>query len=283
MHVIVHGGAGSPPDEPPDRQAVLETAADRAQTTGSPVDAVVDAVRVLESDPQFNAGVGSAVQSDGQIRTDAGIMTDAGATGAACAMSGVEHAVDVARAVMTETPHVLLAGERAVDFAAEVGVETDCDLWSARSRERWADADPPDGDLSARLAWIRERFGGFDTVGAVATDGRTLAAATSTGGRWFSLAGRVGDVPQIGAGFFAAEAGAASATGAGEAIARFGLARAAVRALEQRGPQAAADHAIDAFEDTTGDDAGVIVLDADGNPGSAFNTAAMQTATRRPR
>jgi beta-aspartyl-peptidase (threonine type) len=117
-----------------------------------------------------------------------------------------------------------------------------------------------------------------DTVGAVATDGQRFAAATSTGGRSFALAGRVGDVPQVGSGFFCTEAGGASATGAGEDIARVTLSRRAVGYLEDGlGAQAAADKAIEEFEAITGSGAGVIVLNEDG-AGSAFNTEGMQTS-----
>src|SRR6056297_1045334 len=100
------------------------------------------------------------------------------------------------------------------------------------------DADTPDRDPTDH-----------DTVGAVATDGERIAAATSTGGRWYALAGRVGDVPQVGSGFFATPSGGASATGAGEAIATNGLARRAVGLLDDGVDAAgAADRAIDAFD-----------------------------------
>jgi L-asparaginase/beta-aspartyl-peptidase (threonine type) len=289
MDLLVHGGAGNTPDDADARRAVLDeaVAAGRDRTTST--DAVVAAVRRLESAPRFNAGVGSAVQSDGVSRTDAGLMTGDGEAGAAGAMPGVAHAVDVAHAVKTGTPHVLVAGERAVALAESVGVDTDCSLWTERTRERWQAADPPDADSTPeQSAWVRERFGDdhpredptdHDTVGAVATDGRRLAAATSTGGRWFALAGRVGDVPQVGAGFYATDHAAVSTTGDGEAIARFGLARRVALAIEDGDrPQHAADRVLRGFEAETGGGAGVIALRDDGASGTAFNTAAMQTA-----
>lgn len=277
MQVLVHGGAGSDPDDPEPRQRVLDRASQRGRAQSTTLEAVVAAVRVLEADPRFNAGVGSAVQSDGGIRTDAGVMTP-DVTGAACSMPGVEAAVEVARTVATETPHVLVAGEQAVELAAAAGVETEQELWSDRRREQWAALDPP-GALEDQLPWVREQFGGTDTVGAVATDGETTAAATSTGGRWCALAGRVGDVPQVGAGFYATDRAAASATGAGEQIAAFGLARAAVEAVtDGTPPDRAAEETIAAFDDQTGATAGVILTDTDGRAGTAFNSAAMQTA-----
>ncbi|SEW26812.1 isoaspartyl peptidase/L-asparaginase [Halobacterium jilantaiense] len=303
MRVIVHGGAGGSPDEPEPRQATLDEAADVGAAETDPVDAVEAAIRVLEADTRFNAGTGGAVQSDGVIRTDAGVMTSDREAGAAASMPGVEAAVSVARAVMEDTPHVQLAGVHAVDFAADVGVDVECDLWSDDTQERWDDLDNhPDGSPTDHLDWIRDKFGetdpggredgssddeaGYekdhDTVGAVAFDRETLAAATSTGGRWLALAGRVGDVPQIGSGFYASPAGAASATGAGEDIAKTTLTRRAVRHLENGlGAQAAADRAIEEFGELTGSSAGVIVLDSDGEYGEAFNSEAMQTARAR--
>ena len=285
MHVIVHGGAGDAYDEPADRDRALKKAAGRGAAAASPVDAVVAAVRWLESAPRFNAGVGSAVQSDGRIRTDAGIMTGSGSAGAACAMDGVEHAIEVARVVMSSTPHILIAGEHAVDVAAAFGINTRVDLWTERTRQRWAEVDPPTTTVSEQLRWVRDNFDNpagspsHDTVGAVATDGERVATATSTGGRWFALAGRVGDVPQIGSGFYASEAGGASATGAGEDIARETLARQAVDLLEDGvEPQTAAETAIEEFEDAVDSEAGVIVMNTDGETGAAYNTEAMQTA-----
>jgi isoaspartyl peptidase/L-asparaginase-like protein (Ntn-hydrolase superfamily) len=304
MRVIVHGGAGTSPDEPEPRQATLDEAADAGASEDDSVDAVEAAIRVLEADTRFNAGAGGAVQSDGVIRTDAGVMTSGRDVGAAASMPGVEAAVSVARAVMEETPHVQVAGVHAVDFAADVGVDAECDLWSDDTRERWADLDDhPEGSPTDHLDWIRDKFGktdpggqqrdgtesedggaagtgkDHDTVGAVAFDGDQFATATSTGGRWLALAGRVGDVPQVGSGFYAAPAGAASATGAGEDIAKTTLTRRAVRHLENGlGAQAAADRAIEEFGELTGSSAGVIVLDDDGAYGEAFNSEAMQTA-----
>ncbi|MFB6268895.1 MAG: isoaspartyl peptidase/L-asparaginase, partial [Halobacterium sp.] len=146
MQVIVHGGAGGSPDEPVPRQATLDDAAAAGSDEDSVVDAVEAAVRVLERDERFNAGTGGAVQSDGVIRTDAGVMTSDRDAGAAASMPGVEAAVSVARAVMEETPHVLLNGVHAVDFAADVGVDVEVDLWSDDTRERWDDLESyPEG------------------------------------------------------------------------------------------------------------------------------------------
>ena len=303
MRVIVHGGAGGTPDDPAPRQAVLDEAAETGTGAATPLDAVASAVGALESSPRFNAGVGGAVQSDGVVRTDAGVMTSDRAIGAVCSMPGVERAASVARVVHSETPHVLVSGEHAVALADDFGIETGVDLLTDEKRERYEREDPPAGGPREHLAWLETRFGSgddqagersdddeaagerdkdaapdHDTVGAVASDGESFAAATSTGGRSFALAGRVGDVPQVGAGFFCTEAGGASATGAGEDIARVTLSRRAVEHLQDgRDAQTAADEAIAEFETLTGSGAGVIVL-GDDEAGSAFNTDGMQTS-----
>ncbi|MCQ4332566.1 isoaspartyl peptidase/L-asparaginase [Natronomonas sp. F2-12] len=285
MRVIVHGGAGTAPADPETRQRALDSAAEAGSEAESPIDAVRTALGALESDPRFNAGRGSAVQSDGYIRTDAGIMREDRSVGAACGMPGVEHAIDVAVVVRSETPHVLVSGVHAVDLADAYGVETDVDLWTDRTRTRWEDLGerPPDG-IEAQATWVRERFGGpaerdHDTVGAVATDGERTAAATSTGGRWFALAGRVGDVPQVGSGFYCTGAGGVSATGAGEDIARHTLSRRAVELLEDgHDAGSAARTAIDEFGGLTEGHAGLIVLTPDGKTGADYNSDTMATA-----
>lgn len=280
MDVIAHGGAGSPIDDAESRQKTLDTAVQTGLAADSALTAVCKTIRVLERDPAFNAGRGSAVQSDGRIRTDAGLMTADRRCGAVAGLTGVEHPIDVARGVLEETPHVMVAGEPATEFAATIGVETDADCWSQRNRERFEEISPAGLSMTAQLEWMQDNFGGHDTVGAVASDGEAVVAGTSTGGRWAALAGRVGDVPQVGAGFYASEVGGASATGAGEDIAREGLARQAVGLLEDGlSPATAASRAIERFDDRVEGTAGVIVQDAQSNAGSAFNSAAMQTAT----
>lgn len=113
----------------------------------------------------------------------------------------------------------------------------------------------------------------------MATDGESVAAATSSGGRWFALAGRVGDVSQVGSGFYCTPAGGASATGAGEDIARITLSRRAIQLLEGGlDAQSAAESAIEEFEDRTGSRAGVILLTPAGDVGSAYNSPAMATS-----
>ena len=300
MQILAHGGAGSDPDDPEKHALGLSHAVDAAREATAPLDAVETAVRTLESDPIYNAGLGGALQADGVVRTDAGVMTGGESnppakggprSGAACSMPGVTHAVSVAKLVRTETPHTLLAGARALDLAETFDIETGVDLTTGRTRSRWRDAAPPDS-ARERLRWVGEHFGtddaggddadprrDHDTVGAVVRLEGRVAAATSTGGRWFAVPGRVGDVPQVGGGFYATAAGAASATGHGEEIAEDGLARRVVGLIEDGLPATAAtDTAIDRFGAETGATAGVIAIDSEGDVGHAHNATHMEVA-----
>lgn len=282
MQVLVHGGAGGAPREPHERQSVLDEAASAGVAATTPTDAVVEAVRVLEGSTRFNAGRGGTIQTDGTVRTDAGIMTSDGRVGGVCSVPGIVHPVELARYVKDETPHVLLGPDGALPLADHLGIETNADLRSGRARERFDEIDVPT-TFAEQLEFVTDRFGrpadDLDTVGAVATDGEHLAAATSTGGRWLALAGRIGDVPQIGSGFYCSDRCAVSTTGAGEAIARVTLARTVDRLVaDGASVQQAAIEAIAELEAVTGDRAGLIAMDAAGTIGTAFNSTRMQTA-----
>jgi len=144
------------PDEPASRQATLDEATRRGVDADTPLDAVEAALGVLESNPRFNAGVGGAVQSDGVVRTDAGVMTADREIGAACSMPGVEHAANVARVVHSETPHIFISGDHAVDLASEFDIETGVDLLTDETRERYEAEDPPQGGpVSTSTGWRR--------------------------------------------------------------------------------------------------------------------------------
>ena len=237
--ILVHGGAGLVAPERYDRlRAGVRAAAEAGNAVldadGSALAAVVAAVRVLEDDPEFNAGTGAALTRDGSVETDAAVMCgDTRRAGAVAAVPDLGNPVLLARAVLDAGEHVLLAGPAAWQFAAEVGISRAAPgaLVTERARQRLAaalgaehGAIPAAGAGSALGAVAREREGG--TVGAVARDrhGR-LAAATSTGGIVAKRSGRIGDSPIPGAGTWADREVAISATGDGEAILRLALAR----------------------------------------------------------
>ena len=254
--IIVHGGAG---DVTPERFARLREGVRIAAASGdailarggSALDAVVAAVRVLEDDPEYNAGTGSALTRDGLVETDAAVMDGVGQrVGAVGAVPDLGTAIALARAVLDAGEHVLLAGSAAWRFAAEVGITPAPagSLITERARTR----------LASTLAGSLAPSGG--TVGAVARDrdGR-FAAATSTGGISGKRAGRIGDSPIAGAGTWADRELALSATGDGEAIVRVTLARSiAIRAAAGAPLRDAAIEALRELARITGGSAGVI-------------------------
>lgn len=232
--LAVHGGAGTitraliTPQQEERYRAGLAAALMAGHAvlaaSGAALDAVIAAVSVLEDDPLFNAGRGSVFTSDGRIEMDAAVMD--GRTLRAGAVAGITRAknpVQVARAVMERTAHVLLAAEGADRFAADQGLalaEPDYfftqQRWDQLERARQQGRIALDHDARAAAPIDEDRKLG--TVGAVCRDARGhLAAATSTGGMTNKLYGRVGDTPIVGAGTYADDATCAvSCTGTGE-------------------------------------------------------------------
>jgi beta-aspartyl-peptidase (threonine type) len=266
--IIVHGGAGTLADgrETDSRLAGCREAAVSAwrllAAGGTALDAAEAAVTVLENNPLFNAGTGASLNADGLVEMDASIMDGARlAAGAVAAVQGVRNPVQLARKVLDDGRHVLLAGAGALRFARQAGIEP-C---------------APETLIveSQRLRWQAEH----GTVGCVARDGNgEFAAATSTGGLFDKLAGRVGDSALIGCGTYAHSRGAVSCTGIGEAIIRTVLAKAAAdRLADGVAAPAAARATIDEFARATGSEAGLILIDADGGVGFAHNARHMPT------
>lgn len=271
--VLVHGGAGLYADErrEPAREGCRTAARAGAAVLikgGSALDAVCEAVRVLEDDPEFNAGTGSCLTSEGEVELDACLMDGRDLrAGALAAVRGIRNPVLAARLVMERSGHVLLAGEGARDFLLKQGVAPwpTAALVTARSLEKWRSSGPE---------------GKHGTVGAVALDAEGhLAAATSTGGILRKLPGRVGDTPIVGAGTFADDRrAAASATGTGELILRVGLCRSAADLATSLAPQQAVERALEELRERTGGEAGLILLDHRGIPGIGRTTRRMSWA-----
>jgi len=227
--IAVHGGAGTLARDTSAEQerayldglgAALDAGYDVLEHDGSSLDAAIAAVVVLEDNPLFNAGLGAVLDRDGVATLDASVMD--GQTLAAGAVSGLKHVrnpIELARLVMDESPHVMLVGEGAEDFARMKGVEMVSNEYfrtpvrQAQLQRLLSGAAEKENDLVAHGS--NQSMG---TVGAVALDAHgNLAAATSTGGMTGKRWGRVGDSPIIGAGTYASNAGCAvSATGHGE-------------------------------------------------------------------
>jgi beta-aspartyl-peptidase (threonine type) len=276
--LIVHGGAGDWSSEDGEGEALVAAcgAAARAgweilRAGGSALDAATAAVVILEDDPRFNAGTGSALTVDGEVECDASVMCGDGRAGAVGALRDVKNPIRLARLVMEKTPHVLLVGAGVAAFAAECGLSPLLAgaLVTERMRGKWRAA-------LARAAGASS--GG--TVGCVARDaaGR-VAAATSTGGTMLKRQGRVGDSALIGAGTYADDgAGAVSCTGHGEAFIRAAAAKQAIEALRAgRSPTEAAREVLPAVR-RQGGSGGLICVDAAGRVGFAFDTPRMAHA-----
>lgn len=259
--ILVHGGAGMIPPER--RAAHAEGCAQAAKAGhavlergGSALDAVQIASRVLEDLPQFNAGTGACLNEHGEVEHDASIMEGEHLrAGAVCAVRTIKNPIDLARKILDDGRHVLLAGEGALEFAERVGIgpvemTTLITPEAVKALEKFKAGRAPSG-------WA----GG--TIGAVARDkAGHVAAATSTGGVIGKRRGRVGDSPILGAGTLAGDAwGAISATGDGEAVLRFGLAHRIGTRLE-RGDAAevVCREELGALADRLGGKGGVIVV-----------------------
>jgi len=240
---------------------------------GSALDAVQHAVEVLESDPNFNAGTGACLDADGHLALDASIMDGKDLrAGAVCALPAFHHPIAIARRVMDETRHVLLAGEGATRFALSSGfARAEEDSMVTEAARRKLDA--------VRTQRESEAWAG-GTVGAVARDADGhVAAATSTGGMVNKLPGRVGDSPIVGAGTYADdEAGACSTTGHGEAMLRVCTAKTSVDGMRDASAESAARNALALMHRRTGETGGVILVARDGSVGLARTTRTMTWA-----
>jgi len=284
MKIVVHGGAGKiPQDLQLERQATLDKAADLASSADTPLSAVVDAVKVLEDNPLFNAGYGGSLQLDGEVRLDAAVMRNDLSCGGVINVEKVKHPIEVAMKIMEDSPHILLQCRGATEFAEHYDLVTSEDLRSPKKIEKWKNIVDKLDTLSYkdRLEKLVELAEGHDTVGAVAWDGQSMAAATSTGGITTQMYGRVGDTPIIGSGVYCNEFGGASTTGIGEAIIKVNLARELVYHLEQgEDPQTGAKDSIGKLAEYTNSQAGLIAIDNQGRVGVSHNTRDMQYSVR---
>ncbi len=294
--IVIHGGAGTitkadmtPVLEKEYRAALTESLAaghDVLDKGGRAVDAVQAAVEVMEDSPLFNAGRGAVFTRGGLNQLDAAIMDGVTlAAGAVAAVRHIRHPIKLAHEVMTESPHVMLAGKGAEDFAWARGFPFTPPSWFHTERRWNAHIDGLKRLQQNSPGTPAEIAGGkahvYDTVGAVALDREGhIATATSTGGLTNQYDGRVGDSPIIGAGTWADDATCgASGTGVGEFFVRLALTKSISDLMEMKGwpLKKAADYMIhDRLEKLGGKNTGgVIALDARGNIAAPFNTSGM--------
>ena len=305
--LIIHGGAGvierasmDPATEAAYREALASAVAEGQRVLekgGDALDAVEAAIKVMEDDPLFNAGRGAVFTAEGRNELDSAIMDGASMkAGSVAGVTRTRHPISLARAVMEKSPHVMLIGAGADQFAGSVGLEQ-VDPAFFFTERRWeqlekalndqrlpiptrpANAPAPAKQISLGPQPDDHRFG---TVGVAALDQRgNIAAGTSTGGMTAKRWNRVGDAPIIGAGTYADNRSCAvSATGSGEYFIRLTVARTICALVQYRGMslQAAADDVVQKQLPAINGDGGVIALTADGQLAWSFNTPGMYRA-----
>jgi len=301
--IVIHGGAGV---IEPSRMTAAKEASYRAglaaaldagyavlERGGSSLDAVTAAVRIMEDDPQFNAGRGAVLNDQGDAELDAAVMDGNGPrAGAVASVLHVKNPVELARLVMEKSRYVLLVGEGAEDFALEQGVAlVPRSYFRTEARER-------EFEETRHAEWAPRNAGGpaagaaqsnsMGTVGAVAIDrAGNLSAATSTGGLSTNKhRGRVGDTPLIGAGTYANnQSCAVSGTGQGEYFIRAVVAY-DVCALLQYRHMTLAEAVHEVIHEKlrrAGGEGGVIALDPAGNVAMDFNSVGMFRGARDSR
>ncbi|WP_345763536.1 isoaspartyl peptidase/L-asparaginase family protein [Diaminobutyricibacter sp. McL0608] len=281
--LVLHGGAGGRVEELSLEASGLyehglrlayEAGAAILSAGGSALDAVCETVRRLEDNPLFNAGRGAALTATGSAELDACVMTGEGKAGAVAVSRSAKNPVDVARAVLEESEHVLLVtpSDELVDSWGLERVRPEYFVTDARQRQL--------ANVQARLL-EGSRHG---TVGAVAVDrSGAVAAATSTGGMVNQSDGRVGDTPVVGAGTYARDGVVAvSCTGQGESFIEGVVAHDIFARMRYGGAPLATAVAstIEGELDSRGAIGGIIAVGADGRLVVAHNSPAMFAAYR---
>lgn len=181
---------------------------------GRAIDAVEAGVKIPEADPECTSvGIGGMPDRDGKVTLDACIMDENGNCGSVSFLQHIKHPISVARKIMDETPHVMLSGEGALNFALTNGFEKE-NLLTEKAERKWRE-------------WKKEskykpiiNIENHDTIGLLALDQKgNISGACTTSGLSWKMHGRVGDSPVIGAGMFVDnEVGGCCATGVGEAV-----------------------------------------------------------------
>lgn len=276
----VHGGAWNIPDALwPAHQAGCANAyaAGMAvlESGGPATEAVTAAIKIMEADPIFDAGVGSFLNEEGRIELDAGLMDGASLkSGAVLGVSKVESPIALAAWILRNSEHHIFTGDGAHHLAEQAGFALVADDFHELTRER---------DFYERIkadrsvldtTWADQPH---DTVGAIARDANgNLAAGNSTGGIPFKARGRVGDAPLMGLGFYADnERGAFVCTGWGESIMSSAMGMTGLFGLASQSPQLAAQHAVDHLKRRVRGYGGMLLMAPDGTCGAAFNTQRM--------
>ncbi|KAI4875322.1 hypothetical protein NFI96_015558 [Prochilodus magdalenae] len=281
--VVVHGGAGYVPKDRVQVSCAGVRVAARGgyavlKSGGSAMDAVVEAVTILEDNPGYNAGRGSVLNVKGGVEMDALVMDGRNLdSGAVSAVRRVANPIQLARMVMEKTNHLCLTAEGASQFARAMDVPEvpEESLITDYARMRWRKNLEPGANP------VECQMGKMGTVGAVAVDVEgNVACATSTGGMINKMEGRVGDTPCVGCGGYADnQIGAVSPTGHGEAIMKVCLSRLVLFHMEQgKSPAEASDIALEYMKERVKGLGGVVVVDPKGTWAARFNSLQMAWA-----
>ena len=284
---MIHGGAGAledmkeeanPEDFDRSIRKILESGRERLERGDRALDVVEHCVNLLEDDPYYNAGKGSVLNENGQVEMDAALMNGSDLkAGAVTCVKNIKNPISLARQVLEQGDHVMLAGAGAGEFAKLYKVET-CpdDYFITPGRIKQLQEAQAVGRIVLDHEKIKQKLG---TVGAVARDVHgNLAAATSTGGLVNKRWGRVGDTPVVGAGVFADdETCAVSATGYGEQFLRTVLSKTVSDYVYFKGMNAteAAAAGIEYLVAKVNGEGGVIVIDSKGKCAAAQSTSGL--------
>ncbi|PCJ25383.1 MAG: glycosylasparaginase [Flavobacteriales bacterium] len=253
---------------------------------GNALDAVEAGVRVTESDAtNRSVGLGGLPDREGKVTLDACIMNHENECGAVAFLQGIENPISVARKVMEETPHVMLVGKGAFDFAIEQGFEKR-DLLTPEAKEAWLKWKESEAQKKPDI-----NSENHDTIGMLAMDEvGNISGACTTSGWAYKLHGRVGDSPIIGAGLFVDnEVGGACATGMGEAVIRIAGSAIVVELMRQgKTPNEACKEAVKRIikkhKEIKGLQVGFLAINKNGEVGghsvfSGFNYAQKDNST----
>jgi beta-aspartyl-peptidase (threonine type) len=290
--IVVHGGAGFWRSDIRLARIGVENAVREGSRVlvdgGCALDAVESAVRVMEDDTVFNAGRGSALTCLGTVEMDAAIMDGRElSAGAVALVRRVKNPIHLARIVMENTDHVLLAGLTAERLARTFGLPSTNPITAKR---RQALVSARKAAVRGRVPWLKRNralrhrypeFLGHDTVGAVAVDAAgNFASASSTGGMAMKLPGRIGDTPLVGAGLYSDNrSGAATVTGWGEIAVKLGLSRTMCLLMETgMSASKAAEKCVRMASSRLHGRAGIIAIDRSGRIAAVHNTAYMPWA-----
>lgn len=295
--MVIHGGAGTITREnmTPEKEEAIRKILDEALETGETIlknggnslEAVIATINVMEDSEHFNAGKGAVFTHDGINELDASIMNGANLeAGAVGGVTIVRNPINAARAVMENSPHVMLTGKGANTFAIEQGLDTVTGdyFYTKRRYESLQKAlEKEDKSTGSLESWPDYKFG---TVGCVALDQNgDIVAGTSTGGMTNKRWNRIGDSPVIGAGTYANnKTCGVSCTGHGEFFIRYAVAYDMSALMEYKGVsvEKAGEEIIHKKLKEAGGSGGLIALDKCGNITMPFNTAGMYRGYAKP-